>query len=147
GTVVEHQVVRWLCDLAGFGAGGGGTLTTGGTEATLTALLAARARVCPDAWTSGLPHPAPLLICGEHAHYATTPSAGILGLGMANVRKIPSRGYSLDLSALRATLDVEPHVMAIVATAGSTATGSFDDFEAIGEIAESRGIWFHIDAA
>lgn len=147
GTVLEHQVVRWLCDLAGFGAGSGGTLTTGGTEATLTALLAARARACPDAWTSGLPHPAPVLICGEHAHYATTRSAGILGLGMANVRKIPSRQHAMDITALRAMIDQEPNVMAIVATAGSTATGSFDDLEAIGELADERGIWFHIDAA
>ncbi|HZS59691.1 MAG TPA: aminotransferase class V-fold PLP-dependent enzyme [Gemmatimonadaceae bacterium] len=147
GTVVEHQVVRWLCGLAGFGPGSGGTLTTGGTEATLTALLAARARMCPDAWTSGLPHPAPVLICGEHAHYATTRSAGILGLGMANVRKVSSRDYSLDVTALRSILDEEPNIMAIVATAGSTSTGSFDDLEAIGALAEERGIWLHVDAA
>ena len=146
-TVLEHQVVRWLCELAGFGPDTGGTLTTGGTEATLTALLAARARVCPDAWTAGLPHPAPVLVCGEHAHYATTRSAGILGLGMANVRKIPSVGHRMSTSALRAVLDQERSVMAIVATAGSTPTGSFDDLEAIGALAEERGIWLHVDAA
>jgi L-2,4-diaminobutyrate decarboxylase len=146
-TVIEHQVVRWLCDLAGFGAGSGGTLTTGGTEATLTALLAARARVCPDAWTAGLPHPAPVLVCGEHAHYATTRSAGILGLGMGNVRKIPSRGHAMNVTALRSVLDAEPNVMAIVATAGSTPTGSFDDLSAIGALARERAIWLHVDAA
>lgn len=146
-TVIEHQVVHWLCNLAGFPAGSGGTLTTGGTEATLTGLLAARARHCPDSWTSGLPHPAPVLICGEHAHYATTRSAGILGLGMANVRKIPSRGHAMDVGALRIMLDTEPNVMAIVATAGSTSTGSFDDLEAIGTLAQERGIWLHVDAA
>jgi L-2,4-diaminobutyrate decarboxylase len=146
-TVLEHQVIRWLCSLAGFGPGSGGTLTTGGTEATLTALLAARARVRPDAWTAGLSGDAPVLICGEHSHYAVTRSAGILGLGMANVRKVPSRGHSMDVAALRATLDAEPTVLAIVATAGSTPTGSFDDLEAIGELAAERGIWLHVDAA
>lgn len=147
GTVLEHQVIRWLCGLVGFGAESSGTLTTGGTEATLTALLAARARACPDAWTSGVPDPAPVLLCGEHAHYAVTRSAGILGLGMSNVRKVPSRAHALDVSALRAMLDKEPRIMAIVATAGSTPTGSFDDLEAIGELAEERGIWLHVDAA
>ena len=42
GTIVEARVVRWMCDLAGFGPGAGGTFTSGGTEATFAALLAAR---------------------------------------------------------------------------------------------------------
>ena len=29
-TVLEHRVVRWMCELAGFGAESGGTLTSGG---------------------------------------------------------------------------------------------------------------------
>jgi L-2,4-diaminobutyrate decarboxylase len=150
-TVLEHQVIRWLCGLAGFETGSGGTLTTGGTEATLTALLAARAAIRPDAWTDGLSAPAPLLICGEHVHYAVTRAAGIVGLGMNNVLRVPSQGYAMDVAALRAAVDRATRegraIMAIVATAGSTPTGSFDDLEAIGTIAEERGIWLHIDAA
>src|SRR5580704_6201362 len=150
-TVLEHQVIRWLCSLAGFGPGSGGTLTTGGTEATLTALLAARARVRPDAWTAGLSGDAPILICGEHSHYAVTRSAGILGLGMNRVMKIPSENHRMSIAALRTALDTVAReartVLAIVATAGSTPTGSFDDLEAIGELAAERGIWLHVDAA
>lgn len=37
--------------------------------------------------------------------------------------------------------------MAVVATAGSTATGSFDDLERIGALCEERGIWLHVDGA
>jgi L-2,4-diaminobutyrate decarboxylase len=146
-TVLEHQVIRWLCGMAGLPAGSGGTLTTGGTEATLTALLAARASVLPDAWTAGVSARTPVLICGEHVHYAVTRAAGILGLGMSSVVRIPSRDHAMDVASLRAALDTHRQVMAIVATAGSTATGAFDDLEAIGKIAEERGIWFHVDAA
>src|SRR5829696_3791619 len=53
-TVLQHRVVRWMCELAGFGANAGGTLTSGGTEATFTALLAARAAAMPDAWANGV---------------------------------------------------------------------------------------------
>jgi L-2,4-diaminobutyrate decarboxylase len=38
-------------------------------------------------------------------------------------------------------------VMAVVATAGTTATGSFDDLEAVGALCEERGIWLHVDGA
>jgi L-2,4-diaminobutyrate decarboxylase len=37
--------------------------------------------------------------------------------------------------------------MAVVATAGTTATGSFDDLETIGGLCEERGIWLHVDGA
>jgi L-2,4-diaminobutyrate decarboxylase len=146
-TVLEHQVIRWLAALAGYGPDAGGTLTTGGTEATFTALLAARAALLPESWTNGVTDP-PLLICGEHAHYAVTRAAGALGLGLRSVRLVPSSSHRMDPRALLATLDVADRpVMAVVATSGSTATGSFDDLEAIGEICAARGVWLHIDGA
>jgi L-2,4-diaminobutyrate decarboxylase len=38
-------------------------------------------------------------------------------------------------------------VMAVVATAGTTATGSFDDLDTIGRLCERDGIWLHVDGA
>ena len=151
GTVLEHQVISWMCELAGFGAGSGGTLTSGGTEATFTALLAARNAAIPDAWTNGVGADPPVLVCGEHTHYAVTRAAAELGLGMRSVIAIPSRDYKLDTRALATTLDdlarAGKRVMAVVATAGSTATGSFDDLDAIATLCETSGIWLHVDAA
>jgi L-2,4-diaminobutyrate decarboxylase len=37
--------------------------------------------------------------------------------------------------------------MAVVATAGTTATGSFDDLETIGSLCTEQGIWLHVDGA
>src|SRR5919109_4998277 len=57
----------------------------------------------------------------------------------------------MDTDALAATLAelerVGTPVMAVVATAGSTATGSFDDLETIGALCDARGIWLHVDGA
>lgn len=151
GTVLETQVIRWMCDLVGWGPGAGGTLTSGGTEATQTALLAARAAALPTAWADGVGARPPVVVYGEHAHYAVSRAVGTLGIGVNNAVKIPSRDHRMDVVALQATLDrlasEDRGVMAVVATAGSTATGSFDDLETIGALCEARGLWLHVDGA
>ncbi len=151
GTALEHRVVRWLCDLVGFGAASGGTLTSGGTEATLAGLLAARSAAIPNVWTNGVGASPPVVVCGEHAHYAVSRAVGMMGLGMQHLVAIPSRDWRMDTQALERALDELAQqgraVMAVVATAGSTATGSFDDLEAIGTLCETRGLWLHVDGA
>jgi L-2,4-diaminobutyrate decarboxylase len=151
GTVIEAQVVRWMCELAGFGAAAGGTFTSGGTEATFTALLAARAVALPDAWQRGVGPTPPVVVCGEHAHYGVARAVGEIGLGTDNIVVVPSRGYSLDVDALGRTIErfqaERRQVMAVVATAGTTATGSFDDLERIGRLCVQHGTWLHVDAA
>jgi len=151
GTVIEARVLRWLCDLAGLGANASGTFTSGGTEATFTALLAARAAALPDAWKQGLRGEPPVVVHGEHAHYSVARAVGQLGLGTDNTVAVPSRGFRMEASDLRATLDqldrAARRVMAVVATAGSTATGAFDDLDGIGRLCEARGLWLHVDGA
>lgn len=155
-TPLEHQVVAWMTDVVGWDEHAGGTMTSGGTEATLTALLAARTRAVPDVWTKGMPTHAPVLVCGEHAHYAVMRAAGIMGLGSRNVVTIPSQDFRMHVGALRTTLaDLRSQhraVMAVVATAGCTATGSFDALDdiadACAEYRDTHGdLWLHVDAA
>jgi L-2,4-diaminobutyrate decarboxylase len=151
GTAIEHQVIKWMSRLVGYGAGAGGTLTSGGTEANFTAMLAARNAALPDALEEGVGADPPFVVYGEHAHYAVTRAIGQLGLGKRRGIPIPSRNYKLDVDLLVATLDrmrdEGKRTMAVVATAGTTATGSFDDLEAIGEICAERAIWLHVDGA
>lgn len=150
-TVLEERVIGWMRTLAGFGDAAGGTFTSGGTEATFTALLAARAVWQPDAWVSGLRGPLPVLVHGEHAHYAVTRAAGALGIGTANCVAVPTRDWRLDPAALASTLErlhaEDRPVLAVVATAGYTATGAFDDLEAVAAVCERFGVWLHVDGA
>ncbi|HEV7596140.1 MAG TPA: pyridoxal-dependent decarboxylase [Gemmatimonadaceae bacterium] len=151
GTAIEHQVIKWMSALAGYGAGAGGTLTSGGTEANFTAMLAARNAALPDALEEGVGADPPFVVYGEHAHYAVTRAIGQLGLGKRRGIPIRSRDYKLDVDLLVATLDrlrdEGNSTMAVVATAGTTATGSFDDLESIGGICAERDIWLHVDGA
>ena len=156
GTAVEARVIRWMNDLAGFGAAAGGTFTSGGTEATFAALLAARSRAVPNVWTDGFGADPPVTVCGEHAHYAVTRAVGEMGLGCRHVVTVPSRDpaggdYRMDGAALARTLaDVHAsgrRVMAVVATAGSTATGSFDEIDAVADACAAYDHWLHVDGA
>ena len=150
-TAIEHQIVRWLSKLAGYGDGAGGTLTSGGTEANFTAMLAARNAAMPGAWEDGVGGDPPYVVYGEHAHYAVTRAIGQLGIGRRRGIAVASRQYKIDVDLLTAALDrlreEGKRVMAVVATAGTTATGSFDDLETIGALCAERGIWLHVDAA
>lgn len=150
-TTIEHRVVGWLSKLAGYGEGAGGTLTSGGTEANFTAMLAARNSAVPGAWEDGVGADPPFVVYGEHAHYAITRAIGQLGMGRRKGISIASRDFKIDVDLLVTTLDRLRHegksVMAVVATAGTTATGSFDDLEAVGSLCAERGIWLHVDGA
>ena len=150
-TAIETQLVRAFTSLIGWGPEAGGTFTSGGTEATFTALLAARARVMPDAWQEGVGANPPVVVCSEHSHYSVTRAVAELGLGMRSVVMVPSRAYRMDILVLRDlvhSLEARgTRVMAVVASAGTTATGAFDDLTAIGELCDERGIWLHVDGA
>jgi L-2,4-diaminobutyrate decarboxylase len=150
-TPLEHRVVRWFTDIIGWDGAAGGTLTSGGTEATFTALLAARSHAIPDVWTRGLGADPPVLLCGEHAHYAVTRAAGAMGLGLDRVLAVPSRDHAMDPAALDRMLHdlarTGRRAMAVVATAGCTATGTFDDLEAIADVCDAHDTWLHVDAA
>ncbi|WKW10921.1 pyridoxal-dependent decarboxylase [Pseudogemmatithrix spongiicola] len=152
-TVIEERVIGWMCQLAGYGPGAAGTFTSGGTEATFTALLAARAAKYPDAWRTGwFGKQPPVLVHGEHAHYAVQRAAGAMGLGTDNCVAIGSTPeFKMDPALLAETLErlhrAGRDVLAVVATAGCTAVGAFDDLEAIADLCDKYGHWLHVDGA
>jgi L-2,4-diaminobutyrate decarboxylase len=150
-TVIENLVIRWMADLAGYGPEAGGTFTSGGTEATFAGLLAARHAGFPDAWRKGVGDTPPVVVCGEHAHYGVARAVGELGVGTDQIVPVPSDHFRMSVPALERTLtrvaEDGRRVMAVVATAGTTATGSFDDLDAIGRVCEQQGLWLHVDGA
>jgi L-2,4-diaminobutyrate decarboxylase len=134
GTVIEQEVIRWLLDRVGYPAEALGTAVSGGSAANLTGLLAARAKY-PDRR---------VVVCGADTHYSVARAAAIMG---AEAVSVPTNAaHRMDVDALSALLvDVKP--LAIVATSGSTATGSFDDLRAIAELRDRHDTWLHVDAA
>jgi L-2,4-diaminobutyrate decarboxylase len=152
GAMLEREIIRWMLARAGLDPdAGAGVLTHGGSLANLTALLAARAHVAPDAWKAGVPHDLALLAPGS-AHYSIRRAAAILGLGedavielqVDELERIQPARLGAALARCRAT---GRRALAVVATAGATSTGLHDDLQAIGAFCRGQGIWFHVDAA
>jgi L-2,4-diaminobutyrate decarboxylase len=146
---IELAVLDWLCRVAGYPAGAGGTLTSGGSLGNLTALLAMRqARVGYDAWRGGTQQPL-AVITSSDAHYSVARAVRVMGWGDAGVITVPvDERHRLRASAIEAALAGAPaRVIGIVAAAGSTATGAFDPLDEIADVAQKHGLWLHVDAA
>ena len=144
-TVVEKELMRWLTDQVGYPAEAAGTAVSGGSAANLTALLAARAR-----WNAerGRTSTKPVVICSADAHYSVARAVVILGLPKESIITVPTDDHHrLDPAALETVLRSGIEPMAIVATSGSTATGSFDDLRAMVELRNRYETWLHVDAA
>ncbi|HUJ76563.1 MAG TPA: pyridoxal-dependent decarboxylase, partial [bacterium] len=99
-AAIEFFVVNWMLEKIGWppsptprqeegnSVHGGGVLTHGGSLANLTALLAARGRAAPRAWTEGAPADLALLAPAE-SHYSIARAAGIMGMGRTSRYDLP----------------------------------------------------------
>jgi len=88
----------------------------------------------------------------EEAHIVIDRAVDILGMGARCLRKIPTDDSGrMRVDALERALedDAKAGVLpaAIVATAGTTATGAIDPLEDVADLAGRRGAWFHVDGA
>ncbi|MCB5189203.1 aminotransferase class V-fold PLP-dependent enzyme [Methylobacillus arboreus] len=151
-TLIERQVIRWLNTAVGWPQGAG-VLTSGGSQANLTALLAARQHMGANIWNKGMAAtPRLRILTSEFSHYSIRRAAGIMGLGVEAVIAVAvdEQGRMLPQAlkqAHEACAQNQEQVMAVVATAGCTPTGSIDPLQEIGEYCRTHGLWLHIDAA
>ena len=157
-SVIEARVLRWLCELIGYGAHSFGTMTSGGSEANLIALKCARDRALPDARDHGLRRCADsvtgdaVVYASEQSHYSLEKSVDILGIGRRNLRKIATdERFHLRLDELRREIErdlAEGNIPVCVAgAAGATSTGIVDPLAELADIAREYKIWFHVDGA
>ncbi len=153
-VAMERQLVRWMTGLAGWGPEADGVFTNGGTIGNLTALLAARqTTAADDVWGKGVASEAPVaVLVPETCHYSVKRAVAVMGLGEDAAAPVAAdERYHVRPESLGRAFDEAVgrgrRPVAVVANACSTATGSFDDLEAVGAFARERGLWFHVDGA
>ena len=110
-----------------------GHLTGGGTMANMEAL-----------WISGQLSPGKKVVASEQAHYTHKRISDVLGL---DFHSIPCDDKArMDVNALRKMLDAG-NIGTVVATIGTTGTGSVDPLLEILKLREQYGFRLHADAA
>ena len=141
---IENACVAWLASVIGFPQEAAGTLTSGGSIANLTAVVAARdAR---DREGGGA------VYVTRFAHYCVDKALHIAGRGRSPKRIIATdESYRMSVEALQQALEedrrngIRPWM--VIASAGTVDTGAIDPLPEIAELCRRYGAWFHVDGA
>ena len=142
---LELVVTDWFREWVGYPAGtAGGLFTSGGSAASLDALVAAREHAgAPDR---------PAVFMGDQSHSALERAARIVGVRPQGIRKVASddsfriRMDELDREVASARAGGF-HPIAVCANAGATNTGAVDPLEELADFCQREGIWLHVDGA
>jgi glutamate/tyrosine decarboxylase-like PLP-dependent enzyme len=146
---LELTVLDWFRQWLGMPGGAGGLLTSGGSTATLMAVVAARHAFVGD--EAGL-LPRLTMYTSTQAHSAVVRAAWMAGISRDNVRilstddawRVRPEAIQKEVAADRKA-GLVPFL--VVASAGTTNTGAVDDLEGIAELCERESLWLHVDAA
>lgn len=143
---LETDAIRWLAEIVGMPAGAGGILTSGGSLATFSAVVAARVDRLGERFDDGV------VYTSDQAHHSVLRAARLAGFRRDQVREVevdgefrvrvdaPARAIAADRAAGRRPCMIVGH-------AGTTNTGAVDDLVALADLAAREGLWLHVDAA
>ena len=127
---LEELTTDWLRQLVGLPDRFHGHIEDTASNAIIAALAVARARGGGRR----------VVVASDQAHSSVDKACRLLEL---ELRKIPSDGaYRLDVDRLDLT-----GACAVVATVGTTSTGSVDPVPEIADRCAATGTWLHVDAA
>lgn len=141
---LELVVVDWMRSWVGYPERSGGLLTSGGSAASVEALVTAR---------EAAGHPErPVVYMSDQSHSALKRAALIAGVRRDHIRIVASdRDFRIDLDSLREQVSADRneglHPLAICANAGSASTGSIDPLAPLADYCASEKTWLHVDAA
>ena len=134
---IENKVIKSIGELLSLDEAYG-NIVTGGTEANLMAMRAARnhARKYKGIVDGEI-------IIPESAHFSFKKAADMLNLKIVEAKI--DENYRIDVEAVKDV--ISDKTVAIVAIAGTTELGLIDPIEEISKIAFENNIYFHVDAA
>lgn len=142
---MEQSVIDWLISLFGYPSEARGILTSGGSMANFSAVVTARRAKLPEDFLGGV------LYVTEQTHASVAKAASLAGFPRRAVRSVPVRDYRMNVDELRVMIRDDRAAghqpFMVVASAGTTNTGSVDPIAEVAELCELEGLWLHVDGA
>ncbi|MBA4746197.1 MAG: aminotransferase class V-fold PLP-dependent enzyme [Muricauda sp.] len=144
---LEIVTIQWLLKIFGFPKKkGGGIFTSGGSMANLTAVVTARRIKCGDDFSKAV------IYLSDQAHSSNIKAIRVLGFKKEQIRIIPTDNeLKFSVNKLKNCIAKDRleglYPFCLIATAGTTNTGTVDPLVELGNICKKEDIWFHIDGA
>jgi glutamate/tyrosine decarboxylase-like PLP-dependent enzyme len=143
---VELVVLDWFRECLGMLPETSGILTSGGSEANLTALLVARESLADSDRRRAI------LYVTEQRHWSVDRAAKIIGFQPDQIVPMPAdENFRMSPAALREAIHRDRAASrlpwTVVANAGATNTGTVDPLESLAEVCGQEKLWLHVDAA
>lgn len=144
-TEIESNVIRWFCDILGYGDHAFGYMTTGGSIANFMGLRCSLEQLDEAA------RPLATVYVSSQGHFSIEKAAKLAGISRDRVRVISTRSdYSMDTEELAERIESDKRSglfpACVVATAGTTNTGAIDDLRDVAIRCRTHNIWLHVDA-
>ena len=132
-SAMELEAIGEIAVMFGFPKQCLGHLTSSGTIANLEAL-----------WVAGLTRPGKAIAASSQAHYTHTRISGVLGIPFVPIPVDDTN--RIDLAQLEILLQTN-EIGTVVATLGTTATGSVDPLDELLVLQQKYGFRIHVDGA
>ena len=141
---LELIVVDWMRGWLRYPKTAGGLLTSGGSAASVEALVAARE-------SAGHPQ-RPAVYMSDQSHGALKRAALVVGVRREHIRLVRSGDdFRIDSAELLRLIREDRAnglvPVAVCASAGTASTGAIDPLADLAELCAREGIWLHVDAA
>lgn len=144
---MEIVTMNWLLKMYGFPVKkGGGIFTSGGSMANLTAIITARKVKCGDDFSKAV------IYLSDQAHSSNIKAIRVAGFRKEQIRIIPTDSeFKFSLNKLKNAIAKDSLEgllpFCLIATAGTTNTGTVDQLSELAAICKKEKIWYHIDGA
>ncbi len=150
---LEKDCIQDICTWFGYDQHASGLMLSGGTLANLQALTVARNDHL-KCQADGIQNreKSSVILASEAAHTSLEKAMMILGLGTHSLIKVKTDAqFRMDTKDLQNAIHychANGYIpFCVVATAGTTTTGSIDPLHAIAKICQKEQLWMHVDAA